>query len=394
MSARSSAWAMVLITAGTLCGLAATDLILPAIPMLPSVVEGTPELAQWVLAGFAAGIGIGLLLFGELGARFRIADVLIVSLVVFSGLSFLATLVESLVQMSVIRFFQGIAAAAPAVYAPVMVRGLYSGPRVVAMMGRIGSIESMAPAIAPIIGAALLSAFGWKSSFYVVAGVSVLLALGWLTAPGLRTQFVRLDKVEGGYLKLLSSPRFLRYALSQACTLGGLLVIVFAAPTVITTSMGGSLSDFIVMQVGGITLFVITANMTGVFARWWGTEGAIFVGSAMSAVGCCGVLVLAIVDGRSIPVLWLCFLLVNAGLGIRGPAGFYQALVASGDDDSRGSALVVFLVMLIAAGGTAAIAPFIEMGLLPVAIGAALISAMSVVTLLATAPMTEETAEA
>lgn len=385
---------MVLITAGTLSGLAATDLILPAIPTLPSVVDGTPEMAQWVLAGFAAGIAVGLLLFGELGARFRVADVLIVSLVVFSVLSFAATLVDSLVQMSVIRFFQGVAAAAPAVYAPVMVRSLYSGPRVVAMMGRIGSIESMAPAIAPIIGAALLSAFGWKSSFYLVAGISVLLAVGWIIAPGLRTQFVRLDKVEGGgYFQLLSNSRFLRYALSQACTLGALLVIVFAAPTVITASMGGSLSDFIVMQVGGITLFVVTANMTGVFARWWGTEGAIFVGSAMSAIGCGGVLALALADGRSIPVLWFCFLLVNAGLGIRGPAGFYQALVASGDDDSRGSALVVFLVMLVAAGGTAAIASFIEAGLLPVAIGAALISALSVITLLVTEPVAEEVPE-
>ena len=63
-------------------------------------------------------------------------------------------------------------------------------------------------------------------------------------------------------------------------------------------------------------------------------------------------------------------------------------------DDSRGSALVVFLVMLIAAGGTAAIAPFIEMGLLPVAIGAASISIVSVVTLLMTAPMTEEATDA
>ena len=72
--------------AGTVCGLAATDLVLPAIPMLPSELEGGAQAAQWVLAAFALGTGLGLLGFGELGARFRVVDVLVVALAVFAAL--------------------------------------------------------------------------------------------------------------------------------------------------------------------------------------------------------------------------------------------------------------------------------------------------------------------
>ena len=372
---------MLLIAAGPVCGLAATDLILPAIPMLPSVLAGTAEAAQWVLAAFALGTGVGLLIFGELGSRYPIIDVLVLALFAFAGLSFAATFTGSLVEMSVVRFFQGLAASAPAVYAPVMVKRLFSEAKAVAMIGRIGSIESMAPAIAPIIGAALLSVYGWRSSFYAVGFVAAGLAVIWIVSPSLRSGFSRLERSQDGYLVLLRDGPFLRYAVSQACTLGALLIIVFAAPKVITSGLGGDLSDFIVMQVLGITFFVVAANMTGTFTRWWGDENSITIGSALTAVGCLAILTMAASGGRSIPLLWLLFAIVNLGLGIRGPVGFYKALMAAGSNESRGSGLVVFLVMLVTASGTAAVAPFIEAGLLPVASVAAATAVVSVAVL-------------
>ena len=371
---------MLLIAAGPVCGLAATDLILPAIPMLPSVLDGTAEAAQWVLAAFALGTGVGLLIFGELGSRYRVIDVLVIALVAFAALSLAATLTGSLVEMSIVRFFQGLAASAPAVYAPVMVKRLFSEERAVLMIGRIGSIESMAPAIAPIVGAALLSVYGWRSSFYVVAVVAAGLAVVWLCVP-LRSGLSRLDRSKDGYLALLRDATFLRYAVSQACTLGALLIIVFAAPKVITSSLGGTLSDFIVMQVLGITFFVIAANMTGTFTRWWGDENSITIGSALTAAGCMAILIMAALEIRSLPMLWTLFALVNLGLGVRGPVGFYKALMAAGSNESRGSGLVVFFVMLVTAVGTAAVASFIETGLLPVAIGAAATAVVSVLLL-------------
>ncbi len=382
MKAESSALAMVLITIGTVCALAATDLVLPAVPMLPTVVAGSAESAQWVLAAFSLGTGAGLLLFGELGARYRIVDLLIGSLVVFAGLSVLATTMETLVQMSIVRFFQGLSASAPAVYAPVMVKALYDETRAVAMIGRIGSIESMAPAIAPIIGAALLHWYGWRASFFLVAAIASLMALAWALAPSLRERFGALPAVSGGYGALLTSAPFTRYALSQACTLGGLLVIVFSAPKIISSSMGGTLADFVTMQLMGITLYVIAANSTAHFARWWGDERTILYGSLLSAVGGALLIALAMQAPRSIAGLWGCFLIINLGLGIRGPVGFYRALVAAGENDARGAALMILYTMLVAAGGTAAVATMIERGLLPLALIAAAILLMAVLLVL------------
>ena len=59
-----------LLVCGTVLGLAGIDLVLPAIPSLPMSISGSIESAQLVLATFAAGTAVGLLIFGELGARF------------------------------------------------------------------------------------------------------------------------------------------------------------------------------------------------------------------------------------------------------------------------------------------------------------------------------------
>ena len=329
------------------------------------------------------------MIFGALGTKYRLVDILVVSLFAFAALSFTATQTESLVAMSVVRFLQGLAASASAVYAPVIVKQLYHGSAAITMMGRLGSIESVAPAFAPIIGLFLLNSFGWQSSFVVVAVIAATLGVAWLVGPGLRSQFGRLKPREGGYSKLLSNAQFIRYSFSQAGTLGAILVIVFSAPKVITTSMGGDLSDFIVMQVMGIVFFIIAANMAGVFTSRWGAERTIFIGSMMSALGCIAIWFMTFVEQQTIPLLWFFFIFVNLGLGIRGPVGFYQALLASGHDDSRGSALIILAVMVAAALGTGIVAPYIEQGLLPVAIAAMALAVSSVVLLVTVAPYEE-----
>lgn len=60
---------------------------------------------------------------------------------------------------------------------------------------------------------------------------------------------------------------------------------------------------------------------------------------------------------------------MNVGLGTNGPPGFLQAVMAA-RDDARGSALVLLAIVGVLTLGTAAVAPFIEAGLLPLATGA------------------------
>lgn len=389
-AAHSKQVLFVLILAGTILGLAGTDLVLPAIPTLPETIKGTLSQAQLVLAAFTGGTAIGLLVFGELGARYDKKLLLLTTLAAYSITSFLCSFSGTILELVSYRAVQGFFAAAPAVFAPGLIRLLFDDRRALRALGLMGSIESVVPALAPVAGAWLLHYWDWRASFFITAVLTFLLSIIWLFTPVLPTgSTAQQDTVSrSGYLALLRSGSFLRYALSQACTLGGLLIFVFGAPTVITIGMNGSLSDFVIMQIIGITLFIIASNTVHFLVDRLGTERTIWLGSGLSATGSVAILIYALVTPNREPaMLWLLFAVVNLGLGVRGPPGFYQAIIASGGNDARGAALVILLVFAMTSIGTALLAPFITLGLLPLAATAAAVSVSALVALFFLPPM-------
>ncbi|WP_335591444.1 MFS transporter [Hyphomonas oceanitis] len=378
LSAPALAFALLIL--GTTLGIAGTDLILPAIPTLPETLGGSQAMAQLVLAAFVAGGCVGLILYGELGAHFDQRNLLVWSFMAYALISLGCILAHSLTVLVGLRFLQGLTGSAAAVFAPGMIRAMFSEARAVRALGFMGSVESLVPALAPVVGVWLLVAFGWKSSFIVIGVLSVVVAA---LVGVLRHRLPAPDPTRGagGYLRLAVNPVFLRYALSQAFTLGGLLIFVFGAPAMITKGLGGTLNDFIIMQVAGIAVFIIASNLSGRLVDRFGAEPMIWFGTALSAAGVVSLLVYGLLGGSGPIALAILFAPVNAGLGFRGPPGFYRAIVASGGDDARGAALVLLAILMTTAIGTAAAAPFVTLGITPLAAIAAAVSCGSLLCL-------------
>ena len=371
-----------LIVSGTALVIAGTDLVLPAVPSLPHILGGTAARAQFVLAAFVAGTALGLVLFGALGGRIDPRRILVLSIALYAFASLGAAFAPSLDVLVALRFLQGAASAAPAVFAPGFIRALFPEGRALRMLGLLGSVESLVPALAPIAGAWLLVQFGWRASFLTIGALGVALA-ALLAAMAARLPRIASQESGGSYGALLRNRVYLRYALSQAFALGGLLVFVFGAPAVIIGPMGGSLSDFIVLQIVGIAFFILGANAAGRLAERFGREPLIFWGTALSATGALSILGYALLGGNRPSMLIPLSIVLNLGFGLRGPPGFLQAVISATGDDARGAALVILAILMTAAGGTALAAPFVASGLLGVALVAAAISAGAFVCLLA-----------
>lgn len=382
--------ALALLMAGTALGLAGTDLILPAVPAMGDALSGSPESVQLVLAAYVAGGAVGLILFGELGSRFSIAGLLVASMSVFAATSGVIALLESQVAITVLRAVQGGSSAAAAVLAPGAIRAMFDERRAIRAIGLMGSIESMAPALAPIVGYFVMIQFGWRGTFWVLAAAATVASLLYLSCRRVFPPEPVGTRQGGGYGRLLRDGAYLRYALSQACTLGGLLIFVFAAPAVFTGAMGGGIDDFIIMQVCGIASFVLTANMTHRITTRLGTERAITAGSVLSAAGLAAIFCYATWGGSDFLVVTALFIPVNVGLGMRGPPGFFRAIVAARGDDARGGALVVLFILATTALGTVIVAPFIAVGLMPVAGVAALVSLCSVTLVSGIQPLRDQ----
>jgi predicted MFS family arabinose efflux permease len=372
-----------LIACGTVLGIAGTDLVLPAVPSLPTALGGTIERAQLVLAAYVLGTLVGLLTYGELGARFDPRRLIVWSLALFALTSLAAVFVNSLELLILMRFAQGAFGSGPAVFAPGFISGLYPKERAAHIFGRLGSIESLTPALAPIAGVYLLSLGGWTLSFTVLGILGVVVAfMVWYFGQS-------LPSGQGGatqhqsYRVILANKAFLRHALSQSFSLGGLLVFVFGAPAVMTGPLGMTLYHFVVLQVVGIAMFITGANLSASLGNKFGVERVILTGTLVLAAAFVLISVYALAGGTDLIVIVALWILVNLGFGTRGPIGFHQAIVASAGDHSRGAALVISGILGTAATGTALVAPFVGIGLWPLALGATVMAILAVVALVA-----------
>ena len=378
--------ACALVAAGTVLGLSGIDLVLPAIPQLPEILGGEAAAAQLVIAAFVAGTAGGLLLFGALGGRYGRRYALVAALAAYAALSFLAARAETMPSLIILRFFQGVAASAPAVFAPGIIRALFDEIGATKALGALASVESLVPAGAPVVGVWLLTLGDWTLSFTITAVLAALLAVSFIFAGRVLPPDTG-SGAGGSYARLLGSPVYMRYALTQALVLGGLLVFVFGAPAVIVRTMGGSLQDFIVMQVSGVTCFIVASNVTGWLVGRFGAERLILTGTTMALLSALALLSYAVAGGKDPGWLPYLFVPMNVGLGLRGPPGFLRAIIAGGGDDDRAASLMILAITGVSAGGTALFAPFIESGLLALSLAATAIQGLAVLLLLVLPPL-------
>ncbi len=362
------------IIAGTVLGLAGIDLVLPSVPDMPEIFGTTIARSQLVLAAFVAGSTLGLLLFGNLAAHYGRRRLFIWSLLFYAIFSFAAAFSPNIWALVSLRFLQGAAASGAAVLAPGLIRGLFSELGAMRAIGAMGSIEALVPGLAPIAGAWLHISYGWTASFtltgILVAAICLLVIVRPKLIPSIGT---KKNIVPGSYIKLLKNKTYLRYAMSHALILGGLLTFVFTAPAVIIQTMGGTINDFIHMQMVGVSTFIISANIAGSLVKRIGVETVIMLGTIIAFLGTLALVAYAIWGSNEPEHLMYLFWLLNTGLGLRGGPGFVRALAAAHDDDDRASALMILSVTALAALATALVAPLIKTGLFALTIATALI---------------------
>ena len=213
----------------------------------------------------------------------------------FAVVSAVCALAPDIPTLVVLRFLQGAASSGPGVVTPGMVRSRFDDAAAVRIMGFLGSMQSLVPALAPIAGAWLASSFGWSSSFLVTAGLAAIVFLIVAGRPRLLPGGRSGDgAARGTYLALFRNRPYMRHAIGFSLVLGGLVVFVFAAPVVIVKSMGGSITGFIILQVVGVSTFIACANSSSWVAARIGTETAVALGTALALLSGLGFLAYAL----------------------------------------------------------------------------------------------------
>lgn len=241
-----------------------TDMYLPGLPALSEELGTTPAMAQLTLTGFMLGMAVGNLLFGAISDSTGRKRPILVSSAAFLVASVLCAVAPSIQLLIAARVVQGLAGGTAMVVARAVIPDITSGRAAARAFSGLMAITGFAPTIAPVLGGALLPAFGWRGVFWVLAVLNIaqfLIALVVLpeTLPASR----RSDRALRGLFprigRCLRRPAFIGYMLASGLGFGSLFSYISASPLVLQTQLGASPTLYAVLF-GSMALLIPASN--------------------------------------------------------------------------------------------------------------------------------------
>lgn len=364
----------------TAIGMLATDFYLPAVPTLASQLGGSLTGSQATLAIFMLALAASQLLWGWASDRFGEGRIILLGTALLGGASVVCALAPDITVLLIGRAFQGLGAGAATVVVPALLRKRSNEVEAVKSIALVGMAESIIPALGPVGGALVISYANWRWTFWIVAALTIVLAP--VISRIVTTESPqRAHRPASSYWPVLRNTNFVRLAFSYSFMFGALLMFVSSAPQLVTGWLKVSVNGFAVMQIFGVGAFIAGAAGGGKLVRRLGASFLINAGMWIQALSCVIFIVLAMVDMRSLAAVIGGWVVFCVGLGVRAPSTMARALSVAHDVAGKASGLLMFLAFAMSAVATMLVAPLLTHGLLPVAIGLAVMIFASAVVL-------------
>jgi DHA1 family bicyclomycin/chloramphenicol resistance-like MFS transporter len=296
---------------------------------------------------------------------------------VFALASVGCALAPGILSLTGFRLLQALGGCAGVVVARAIVRDLAQGPAMVRLMSQLMLVFSLAPILGPSLGGWLLSAFGWRAVFWVLAGYGAATVLAiWLLLPESLPEEQRqrggTGEVLATYARLLSDRRFMAYALGGTLAMGGLFAYIAGSPFVFMRLHGVSPQQY------GLYFGANAAGIMGVaqvVGRIVGKvpPARILVVAQLASVAAALLMLLVTATGLGgFPVLVAGLFCYIASLGGIMPVSTALAMGAQGRAAGSASAVIGVMQFAVGAGAGMLVSLFGEGSAMPMALVMAL----------------------
>ena len=245
----------------------ATDTYLPALPLITDEFGVSASVAQLTLTAFMVALAAGQLVIGPLSDRVGRRNLLILGSVGTALAAVVCALAPSIWVLVLGRVAQGFFGAAGIVISKAVVVDVGRGAGVAKAFATLMAIQSIAPVLAPLIGGAVVPFGGWRGVFWLLAGLSVITAIGIAAAvpESLHTDSRRT----GGILSSLADMRvvathgpFVARVSAFVFTFGVLFAYISASPFIYQDMVGLSPTAFSVAFTVN-ALGILVSNLAG-----------------------------------------------------------------------------------------------------------------------------------
>lgn len=329
----------------------ATDLYLPALPIMPGELNTTASNIQMTIGVMTFGIALGQLLGGPISDTMGRKLPLIIGnlLCVISGI--ICAYAPSIEILLLDRFLQGLTGSIGVVIAKAIARDFASGQELTKLFALLMMVNGLAPVLAPLVGGQLLLFTTWRVIFVILAVFSAILLVGSLlfheSLPNEKRITGGIGTAAKNYLKLIKDKPFLGQTLIQLFAFGAFFSYISGSSFVYQNIFNLSAQEFsyffginscgiiVASAISGRVSNVITSKQLLTFSLWQLTIGSLLF------------LVAMIFEWSLIPVTTILFFTVCT-VSLFGSASFSMAMTNYGKMAGSASAILGFASMFSA----------------------------------------------
>ena len=329
----------------------ATDLYLPALPIMPGELNTTASNIQMTIGIMTFGVALGQLFGGPISDTMGRKLPLIIGnlLCVISGI--ICAYAPSIEILLLGRFLQGLTGSVGVVISKAIARDFASGQELTKLFALLMMVNGLAPVLAPLVGGQLLLFTTWRAIFVILAVFSTILLVSSLL---FRESLPKEKRITGGvnvavknYITLIKDKRFLGQTLIQLSAFGGFFAYISGSSFVYQNIFNLSAQEFsylfginscgiiVASAISGRVSNVITSKQLLTFSLWQLTIGSLLF------------LVTMIFEWSLIPVTTILFFTVCT-VSLFGSASFSMAMTNYGKMAGSASAILGFASMFSA----------------------------------------------
>ena len=323
---------------GPLC----LDMYLPALPELPGDLRSTAGAAQLTLSACIVGLALGQLVVGPVSDAVGRRRPLLIGVTVFAAASAVCALTTSMTVLIAARFVQGAAGAAGIVIGRAVVADLFVGRAAASAFATVAAVNGLAPVLAPLLGGQVLRVGDWRTVFWVLAGLGLLLLiLAALLVPeslpperrGARTGTARAFRV------LLADRAYVGYVLAGTMVSAAMFGYISASPFLFQEGFGLTPQQFSWTFALNAVGIVAATQVGRIGLRRTGPATLLAVGLVQAAVGAVALTVAVTAGWGLLAVAAALFVMVSA-VGLALPNA--SALALARHREIAGSASALF----------------------------------------------------
>jgi len=155
------------------------DTYIPSIPDIATAFNVGIEKIELSLSIFLIGFSIGQIFGGPISDRYGRKKSSLFGLIGYSLFSFLIIFSSGIYELWFYRFFEAFFGGIVVVNAAAAVRDRFKGEEAAKVFSLIGTVRSLAPLLAPAIGAVIIHFFPWQAIFIFLTIYSLIVAI-WI----------------------------------------------------------------------------------------------------------------------------------------------------------------------------------------------------------------------